>query len=327
MTDEERFQAWLKEDAPQPFRWDTGAEKHLLIRIPKQELFDYLYHLSSFGDDAMERNQRMEYVGIFCKGDGLIYDADLDVEELAPSTVFPKHLDWMAKDLTRRVRSIIEDEVDNDRCNLEIAEVTSPPLLKKLNESSEYYAPEKARKIFLYSQDGNLSFQCEYDFGVWSDDTLLRYIANPNGYAWEIADAYWKEKQEEMLFQFLWKDLVWEKLRELESEGDSQLTRIRNIMQAVNRTSAKTVTVTVCKGGVECTFKASAAVLGRDPGSCYTTWNLPAKDRKAFEQTYGVRANFCPEDIIRITYGGKTIYEAEPIAQEEEQDQGPALRM
>ena len=44
---------------------------------------------------------------------------------------------------------------------------------------------------------------------------------------------------------------------------------------------------------------------------------LDAADRQEFERLFGRGANYCAEDITRITYGKKTLYEAPPIQAED----------
>ena len=75
------------------------------------------------------------------------------------------------------------------------------------------------------------------------------------------------------------------------------------------------VNVTVQKAGEGLTFKMDA---GRMKGhqTHYSTYYIPAADRRRFEQVFGRNAGFKAEDVIRITYGRNTIYEA-PSAQEE----------
>ena len=83
-------------------------------------------------------------------------------------------------------------------------------------------------------------------------------------------------------------------------------------MSAVKNTDAKSLVVTANKEGKELTFKIDAAALRRDPSSYYSDWDIPAKDRREFERTFGARNHLYPEDIVDISYCGKSIYSAEP---------------
>lgn len=82
-------------------------------------------------------------------------------------------------------------------------------------------------------------------------------------------------------------------------------------MEAVAFTGAKTVTVTIRKDGQDFTFKTEACVLRRDCTNTYGTWYIAAADRREFEKRFGRGAEYAPQEIMRITYGRKTLYEAE----------------
>ena len=59
-----------------------------------------------------------------------------------------------------------------------------------------------------------------------------------------------------------------------------------------------------------------------------SSYNIPAQDRREFEQMFGKYTDYHAEDITRITYGRNTIYEAPPDQTEElEQDKGPTMTM
>ena len=49
----------------------------------------------------------------------------------------------------------------------------------------------------------------------------------------------------------------------------------------------------------------------------YSTFHIPAADRRKFEEAFGRHAEYTAEDITRITYGRNTIYEAPPAPAEE----------
>ena len=84
---------------------------------------------------------------------------------------------------------------------------------------------------------------------------------------------------------------------------------LRAIMTAMNASPAKTVTVTIFKDGKAFSFKTEASDLRRDCGSHYNSWNIAASDRRAFAERFGRNADYAPEEILRITYGKRTLYE------------------
>ena len=63
-------------------------------------------------------------------------------------------------------------------------------------------------------------------------------------------------------------------------------------------------------------FRSAASSLTGHK-SFYSTYDIPAQDRREFEQLFGRHASYYAEDITRITYGRNTIYEAPPIQTED----------
>ena len=94
-----------------------------------------------------------------------------------------------------------------------------------------------------------------------------------------------------------------------EADAGSPLHRMRDITQALNQCGAKTVNVTIQKGGEEMTFKIPANGL-KGYRISYNTWDIPAADRRQFYEMFGRSAQYAAEDIAKITYGRNTIYEA-----------------
>lgn len=86
---------------------------------------------------------------------------------------------------------------------------------------------------------------------------------------------------------------------------------VKRIIRATSASSAKTVTVTIRKDGVEFTFKTDAGEFRSDCTGHYREWNIMAADRREFERLFGRSAHYGPEDILRIEYARSVLYENE----------------
>lgn len=95
----------------------------------------------------------------------------------------------------------------------------------------------------------------------------------------------------------------------LSQDSDAPVYRMRAITDALQKSGAKTVNVTVQKDGVELTFKTSAESL-KGLKSQYSTWYIAPSDRLQFRHLFGAGSDYSAEDIIRIAYGRSTLYEA-----------------
>ena len=217
----------------------------------------------------------------------------------------------MREDLQRNVRQLVEAAVANDRRNLQITELSDPELLRKLKNEQDYYAKSKARERFLDAAEFEPpSFRCFYEAGNWTEDSLLSYILDPQGYAAKEAAAYMEENQEEMLFDFLYNDVELAEYQALLEDTENPVHTVKKIMAAMNNSSAKTVNVTINKDGEEFTFKTEAQELRRDCSDHYHVWNMVAADRQKFKERFGKNTEYYPKEIVRITYARAVLYEA-----------------
>ena len=145
-----------------------------------------------------------------------------------------------------------------------------------------YYAKSKARERFLDAAEFEPpSFQCFYEAENWTENSLLSYILDSQGYTAKEATDYMEGNQEEMLFDFLCNDVELAEYQALVDDRDNPVHIVKKIMAAMNTTSAKTVNVTICKDGEEFSFKTEAQELRRDCKDYYSTWNIFSLPRRA----------------------------------------------
>jgi hypothetical protein len=155
------------------------------------------------------------------------------------------------------------------------------------------------------------TYQCTFSPDRLGEETLLEYILAPEAFVEATAEAYWQEEQEQLLYTFLARDMAAEAYAEFMNHPEYSIHAVKRIREAVEKSSAKTVTVTIDKGGEEFAFKFDAFQLTRDCTSNYSDWYIAAADRKRFELRYGRNEHFTPLDILRIEYARKVIYERE----------------
>ena len=153
---------------------------------------------------------------------------------------------------------------------------------------------------------------------------LLSYLKSPEDYIKTTAEQYMRDNQEEFLAQFLKKDALLAEYQMLSQDSDAPVYRMRAITDALQKSGAKTVNVTVQKDGVELTFKTSAESL-KGLKSQYSTWYIAPSDRLQFRHLFGAGSDYSAEDIIRIAYGRSTLYEAPSAPAEDIEMQGMSL--
>ena len=303
-----------------PFVCKVNGYHNTVIRVRKNADFDYLYIQRQYHSVGIERGDKFEYAGIYCRRDGLVYDAQYAVRDLFddPNALETCGAEALHKHLKTTVRKAVEASIANDRNNLRITELTSERELEKLANYQKYSAGEQARKAYLYNDDEgfDFTFTCEYDPDRWTEDSLLAYILDPGGYVNAEAKSFIDGNQETMLLDFLESDLDAAAYKLIVENPANPVHRVKRIIQALSASSAKTVTVTIRKDGIDFTFKAEAAQFRSDCTSYYNDWNIMAADRKEFERLFGRSGRYGPEDIIRIEYARSVLYEAEAAGSE-----------
>jgi hypothetical protein len=299
------------------FEYEAGGYHYTLIRVPKNADFDYLYCQRQYNGTGIKRGDNFGFAGAYCKRDGKIYDWQYEIRELedggpenggSPQTL----LSCLQED----VRRAVEDTIKDDRGNLRISEITDPTRLKRLADYPKYYAMGTARNHYLCSEfdDYVFLYHCHYEPTSWMEETFLDYILDPAGFAAAETADYLDNYQEQILEDFLGGDMIAAEYAAILANPLNPVHRVKRIMGAMRASSAKMVSVTICKDDVELTFKTEADQFRRDCDSYYSDWHIAAADRREFEKAFGPGAHYGPEDILRITYARAVLYEAQEVA-------------
>lgn len=315
-----RFMAWLAEgrlpSGPDggAFECRAGGYHTTVIRVRKAEDFDYLYCQRQYRGTSIERGDKFEYAGIYCKRDGQVYDGQYDIRELLEGDGRSKEA--LREALKQAVRATVESALGNDRRNLRVSALTTERERDSLAQFQKYTARDNARAAYLSGayDDGAsyaFTFRCHYDPEHWMEESLLAYILDPARYVEAEATAYLDGHQEDMLSDFLRADMVAAEYAAILENPQSPVHSVKRIMRALNASSAKTVNVTIRKDDKEVSFKAEAAQFRHDCTSHYHHWNIVAADRRVLERELGRNTYYGPEDILRIEYARAVIYQAE----------------
>jgi len=305
------FMGWLASTYNGGFAYTTDIGHHTIIRVCKNESFDYLYAQRRYQEAGIERRNDFDYAGLYCKQDGRLYDDRFGLQALTDDVI--QSTEELREQLKQAVRRTVERQISNDRRNLQISELSTERERKELAYYQKYSAVGEARKIYLDDtfDDGNCtSFCCGYTPDRWTEDSLLGYILNPARYAETEAETYMGSHQEEMLIHFLCMDAVAAAYAAILENPLAPIHKVKRIMAAVKASPAKMVTVTICKDGIEFTFKTEAHEFRRDYTGVYSRWNIAAPDRREFERLFGRTADYGPDDILRITYARAVLYQA-----------------
>ena len=316
---------WLK-NGEGVMKIKTGGGAYFYMKVPYNEQFDYIFAQRNYrGENIMA--DKFEYAGIYGKTAGRIYDAQYCMsaltEFLRDTPVESGHdYDAFEEQFYMEVNAKINAMIKNDRSILSIkseSEITDFFCKRDLESAREYRETDRVRQLFLAGKtaDDIVFNPCYSGTGYakenfprnFSYDDYIGYMTNKSMMITGYATDWIAANQEYMLTKFLINDIIREELRKIAGDKTHELHAIKGIMDGFNRIECKTVNVTVSINGVECVFKTEASQFYRDCHRHYWGHNIVAADRAKFEALFGRNSNYGPLDIIRITYGKKTLYE------------------
>lgn len=322
MKDYSELSKWLQDDITKPAVIRNGDYADTIIRVPYDDDFDFLFHQNSYNGKPLTVNANMAYCGIYNKLDGQIYDIRYPIKGKLNEMDSTKSMLDIEQQFNDDVRAFIEGVVGNDVDHLRSPSFEDAKYDNRFDDFRRNYADSIVTRMYLGGDSADdIRFQCGYYLDRSSSALMLRYLKYHDATVEEAATGYWQTHQDDMLLELRKNEILREKLRVLEANPNHPLHKQKAIMDAVKDSGAKTVNVTIIKGGEEYSFKYSADRLSRYMEGKYSAWDMPSKDRDGFYERFGRYSDFTPEDITEISYRGKTLYEADSLMPDESADE------
>ena len=323
----EDFQQWLA-SGNGPVTIHSGEKADVLLTIlEKTPSVDYLYRTSIAKDGGISWRNSLLFCGVYDGENHALYLAK-DAQAIftrGPVPLVTEPGGSMMEDICGKVNRRVEDILANDRSNLPVQEVTGWLAARNLEHYQKYGAQTDAIQMLFEGRAPDGKFHSGYAMEELPEAAFLAWLQDPEGFIQAEAEMYIKSNSEKLLQQFLESDALLAEYQALVQDTGSPIHRMKAITDAMKASGAKMVTVTVQKDGMDLTFKTAADSLMGHRNS-YSTYDIPAADRREFERLFGRCADYNAEDITRITYGKKTLYEAEPVQEETmAESAGPAM--
>ena len=216
----------------------------------------------------------------------------------------------MLEELNARINARIEEALAGDRTKLSVKEVASEALVQELADYRESGARADAIQRFMFGREWeHTSLVSCYHVDHLDGDSMAAYLEDPDEYIQAQAEDYIKNSGEKLLVQFLKSDALATELAQINSEADGPLHRMRAISNALYRSRAEEVRVTIQKDGELLSFQAPIRTLEGYQES-YSAWEITAPDCKDFARLIGEQGTYQAEDIVQITDGQSVLYTA-----------------
>lgn len=308
------FQQWLVWGHAPMTVYKGEKAVAMMTRLEKSPSVEYLYQTAMERDGSVSWNNDLTFCGVSDLKNNTLYLTKGILNCLADgqAPLVAETGTSMVERITGRINQQVEDTIANDQSRLPVQELTDWKALRDIQYYQEYGAKERAIKQFFDGMEPDAQFHSGYTLDGLPEAAFLAYIQDPEGFVQTEAEQYIQTNQEKLLLQFLKKDALLAEYQVLIQDTESPIHRMKAITDAVKASGAKTVTVTVQKDGTELTFKTLASSL-TGHRNYYSTYDIPAQDRREFERLFGRSADYHAEEITRITYGRNTIYEAPAV--------------
>lgn len=329
MINEEDFISWLNnDDRQEPFITNEGDYKNYFLKIPISNQFVYVYRQSCHNGKGIERYTSFNYAGFYNKANEMIYDSNYRFADLSEKHIYKLGVGEIYDKFEDDVRRFIKQTVESNRDYYQSLELSAEGK-EELQRYEEHCLAQAARKAYLQgisSEDITYDVRYYCNFSKRNDNALLEIIAGPQKFIQREAEKYLRENEEDIVLERRTAALTKAAVQALELEEDGPIQRIKRIRDAIEKSGAQSVKVTINKDGEEFTFKTSANELARDPFHYYGSYYIAAEDRKLFEQKFGRNSHYTPEEIVDISYRGKSIYSAEPYDPEQSESAGLGIK-
>ena len=187
--------------------------------------------------------------------------------------------------------------------------------LLKLSEVKDAFAMELKKYGTDYSDIGTIHFIDEesdlrrlIDTGVidysWKVHLLRSlYCGKPSA----IRQSIRKKARE--INERLWQiGLLREEVARMEVTPGEHHAR-RTIMRSVAGQNMKTVNLEIQKGDESAILKIETSALRCMDNSYYSPWRMDAPSRYKLVERFGRNTDVYPDDVVKITYGRKVLYE------------------
>lgn len=308
------FMDWLKCGEGMQCKLCGSYWTYHIIRVYKNEHIDYLFIQNVYRENGgITKENKLEYAGFYCKVDENLYDTHYYLQGMIKQGEHPIPSDWsmLTKKMCDRVKRKVEELIDGDRTKLKISRISDPYLLSNLERAKNGEGKRAAREAFLGNNPVGV-YKCKQFTGDSNDENvILSYIVSPETFVEREALKYIEDNQEQILYEFLLRDIIKKEYDAILNDPSDSAHTVKQIIQAVSSSGAKTVNITIRRGDAEGTFKFGADLLTRDCESCgYNIWSLTKSERERFGELFGThKSDFHPQEIVRITYGRRVLFE------------------
>ena len=302
VIEEKMLYDFLNDATQHELHFNRGRQKCLLIKSAFDAETDFLYLLEGYYEnDPHKTGDSAAYAGVYSHVRREYFDIPYVLRDRTDEN---KSIEAVLSEFSHAVYARIAEMVHD-------APVPVTEEAEEIRDEREYYQkyalPREARECF-FGDAKRLHYQPHYHV---SDPSTAEIAAILNHFEDAVnarAKAFIRKKARE-INERLWQiGLLREEVARMEATPGEYHAR-RAIMRSVAGQNMKTVNLEIQKGDESTIIKIEASALRCIDDSYYSPWRMDAPSRYKLVERFGKNTDVYPDDIVKITYGRKVLYE------------------
>ena len=302
IIEEKKLYDFLDDANQHELHFSRGRQNCLLIKSAFDVETDFLYLLEGYYEnDPHKAGDSAAYAGVYSHVRRQYFDIPYALRDRTDES---KSIEAVLTEFSRAVAARIAKMVHD-------APVLVTEEAEEARDEREYYQkyalPREARECFFGDAKG-LHYQPHYHV---SDPSTAEIAAMLNHFEDAVnahAEAFVRKKARE-INERLWQiGLLCEEVARMEATPGEHHAR-RAIMRCVADKNMKTVNLEIRKDDESTIIKIEASALRCIDDSYYSPWRMDAPSRYKLVERFGRNTEVYPDDVVKITYGRKVLYE------------------
>lgn len=277
---------------------------YYLIKIPYNERIDLIY-----GDNTYSReiafDAKLEYKGFYDKEKDQLYDIKYEMYNILginwnESSSYLS-MDELLEDFNIKLNNIITSYVKENK--------------KEFYESAKVYNSNvKERDIYKHFINNIDYFDYKSDYKIIDSKILLNYFVKGDKYLHDIANDYIKSNKELIGKNLKDNDIRNKLLSDINNNLDNEIHKRKDILKLLKNSDYKNVNISIYKDNKCMNFKIATSALEYSWDSSYVSqYSMSVKDREKFKNIFGSREDFNLNDIYKIEFRNRIVYEDKSI--------------
>lgn len=273
---------------------------YYIVKISYNEKIDLLYGDNLYRGE-ITFDSKLEYEGFYDKEKDELYYINYDMYNILG-------LEWrldspylsmsnLINGFNQKLNNIITDYVKTNK--------------KEFYEAAKDYISDIEEKDIYNNFINNLNlFDYESHYEIDDKKIILDYFIKGDKLLYGIASDY-TEKNKERIGEILKDNDVRNKLlSDINNNLEHKIHKRKDIVSVLKDSEYKRVNTFIFKDGKYMNFKIDTSALERSWNSSYVSqYSMDYKDREKFEKVFGSRQDFNLDDIYKIEFRNKSIYE------------------